>query len=128
MSNSFVMPRRKDRSAEQEYARRCRAFDVKHGFDGPRIRTDQIGQRDTLVETYRRLEREGGPAPGPDGLTSADFSPTESAYLMSILARTMRDGGYRPGARREVPIPKSGGGTRTLRIPSLFDRVVGKAV
>jgi len=43
-------------------------------------------------------------------------------------SRAIRRGDYRPGPARKVPIPKAGGGTRTLSVANLVDRVVGSAL
>jgi Reverse transcriptase (RNA-dependent DNA polymerase) len=75
------------------------------------------------------LDREGGGAPGPDGLTIDVLDGQERWELARVLGATIRTGRYRPGPHREVQIPKGPGrGMRTLRIRNVQDRVVERAI
>jgi hypothetical protein len=75
------------------------------------------------------LAAEGGSAPGPNGLTLDDLDGTERWELARALGAAIRAGRYRPGAHREVAIPKGPGrGMRTLRIRNVEDRVVVRAI
>ena len=93
---------------------------------GPTL--ELVSDHECLIDAYRRLEAEGGHAPGPDGVSYADLGPTEVAIVMREAADAVRRGAYRPGGSRKVPIPKSAGGTRVLTVSNLVDRAVAKAV
>lgn len=88
-----------------------------------------IADRDHLYECYQELRREGGQAPGIDGVTYTHLSNSEAAEIMGGLSRALLDGTYRPHPTREVRIPKPGTDqTRPLRLGTICDRVVGKAL
>jgi retron-type reverse transcriptase len=87
------------------------------------------GDQRNLRVAWDRLVREGGQAPGPNGITYSDV-PREMIWplLRDIKARLL-DGSYRPGPVRLVEIPKSSGeGTRTLSIPNIEDRIVQRGI
>jgi retron-type reverse transcriptase len=79
-----------------------------------------------LLHTYGRVSREGGQAAGLDGLTYKDLSRCEAAGLFRAVSKSVLAGTYRPQPTRPVSIPKASGGTRTLRLPSILDRVVAR--
>lgn len=88
-----------------------------------------VGEHENLLQIFHDLKHRAGQAPGPDGLTYNDLGPREAAALMRSLARTVRDGSYRPSTCRKVRIPKaSGKGFRELRVRNLCDRVVSAAL
>jgi RNA-directed DNA polymerase len=74
------------------------------------------------------VRRTGGAAPGIDGITYACLSRSESAEALRVLSRGLLDGTYRPHPARRVPLPKPGGGHRTLALRNIFDRVVARAL
>jgi hypothetical protein len=61
-------------------------------------------------------------------VTFADLGPREVAEIARHLSLAVRDGKYRPAPTRAVTIPKPAGGTRTLRLPTLWDRIVASAL
>jgi RNA-directed DNA polymerase len=78
---------------------------------------------------YDYLEQNGGPAPGPDGCTYADFSNSEKWQFCRDTRDEIRNGTYEPGPERIRLIPKGPGrGKRCLILQSIFDRVVQRAV
>jgi RNA-directed DNA polymerase len=81
-----------------------------------------------LLEAYDDLRREGGPAPGIDGLTFADYGTSEIAGVLRATWRSIQEGTYRPAPPRIVRKRKRGGGHRTLRLRTIVDRTVGKAL
>ena len=72
-------------------------------------------------EAYRRVKANKGAA-GVDGQSIADFESDLRDNLYKIWNR-MSSGTYFPPPVRAVEIPKSGGGTRILGVPTVADRV-----
>jgi retron-type reverse transcriptase len=75
---------------------------------------------------YTRVVANQG-APGVDGMTVEDLKP----FLAEHWPRIKEDllaGRYRPGPVRGVDIPEPGGGTRTLGIPTVLDRLIQQAM
>ncbi len=85
---------------------------------------DLITSPDNLVEVLKWLRAKKSDASGPDGIRLSQLTNQEIWALMHALSQVLRDGTYRPGQAREVGVPKRKGGTRTIRIRGLFDRIV----
>jgi CRISPR-associated protein Cas1 len=82
-----------------------------------------------LRQAWDYLAIHGGQAPGPDGLRYDDLDDGEVWALLRCLERAILDDTYRPGPDRELEIPKVGKtGTRALRLSSVVDRVVQRAI
>lgn len=82
-----------------------------------------------LCAVYEYMKRNGGQAAGVDGITFSDVSKIERNEILKQISRELMEGTYCPGLTREVPVPKgTTGRTRLLAIPTLFDRVVMKAL
>src|ERR1700693_6303447 len=87
---------------------------------------DKIHREDILRHAYA-LARANAGAPGRDGMT---FARIEAAGLEKWLAGLREDlvaKTYRCDPVRRVAIPKPGGGSRPLGIPTIRDRVVQTA-
>lgn len=82
--------------------------------------------RENLMEAYRRVVRNKGAA-GIDGVTVDELWDHCKAHWSSIR-RQLLEGTYRPSPVREVLIPKPGGGSRTLGIPTVLDRLIQQAL
>ena len=76
---------------------------------------------EALGECYRSLD--GRKAVGADGVTKKRYGEDLEGNLKDLVER-MRRMAYRPGAVREVLIPKPGGRTRALGISNLEDKIV----
>ncbi len=87
-----------------------------------------LSDAEFLIDTYYSLRAVGGHAPGPDGVTYDSIGPTEVAIVLREAAGAVRRGDFRPGPGRKLAIPKTGGGTRTLTIANVVDRVMAAAV
>jgi hypothetical protein len=87
-----------------------------------------VADPECLIATFHAMKAEAGRAPGPDRVTFEGLGPSEAASLLRAVSRAILDGSYGPGPSRKVPIPKPGGGHRTLSIRNLIDRVVSKAI
>ena len=85
-----------------------------------------ISKRD-VWGAYLKVKGNQG-APGVDGQTLADFEKDLAGNLYKIWNR-MSSGSYFPPPVRAVEIPKPhGGGTRTLGVPTVADRVAQTVV
>lgn len=85
-----------------------------------------IIRKDNLNKAYLQVKRNKG-AGGIDGMQVDELLP----YLrdhQSELIRQLREGKYKPNPVRRVEIPKEGGKTRKLGIPTVVDRVVQQAI
>ncbi|MFO0881548.1 MAG: reverse transcriptase domain-containing protein [Gemmataceae bacterium] len=92
------------------------------------IDLEPIVDPENLLLALCELKRSGGAAPGLDGTTFQDLTTRQRGALCRRVSQLIREGNYRPGAAREVRIPKSKGGFRTLKIRNIIDRTVSKAL
>ena len=82
---------------------------------------------DTILEmAWARVKANRG-APGPDGITLAEF-PEWFRPQWSTVRQQLIDGSYRPSPARRVTIDKPDGGTRELGIPNVLDRLIQTAI
>lgn len=79
-----------------------------------------------LNQAYKRVKANGG-APGVDGRSVADLRPWLAEHKEELIG-SLLEGTYMPQPVREVEIPKPGGGTRQLGIPTVVDRLVQQAL
>ena len=80
---------------------------------------------DWMREAYRRTRKDG--AAGIDGQRAEDFARDLDRNLEELLTQA-KSGQYRAPAVRRVHIPKDGGKTRPLGIPTFSDKVLQRAV
>ena len=66
-------------------------------------------------------------APGPDGITLAEF-PEHFRALWPDIEQQLLKGTYQPGAARRKSIPKDDGSARNLAIPNVIDRLIQQAI
>jgi len=78
-----------------------------------------------LREAHRRTRKDG--AVGIDGQTAREYTADLEVNLEDLLAR-LKSGQYRAPAVRRVYIPKGGGKTRPIGIPTFEDKVLQRAV
>ena len=93
------------------------------GEDAPVEGTDLL-ERVLEAGNLRRARHQG--APGVDGMTVDDLG----AYLKThwpTLRAALLEGTYVPQPVRRTDIPKAGGGTRKLGIPTVLDRCIEHA-
>jgi RNA-directed DNA polymerase len=72
-------------------------------------------------EAFRRVKANQGAA-GVDGLSIAEFEANLSGNLYKLWNR-LSSGSYFPPPVRRVNIPKVNGGTRSLGVPTVADRI-----
>ena len=82
--------------------------------------------RENMVRAWKRVKANKGSA-GVDGRTVQDTGEYLKQAWPGIRGRLL-DGSYRPEPVRRVGIPKPGGGTRELGIPTVVDRLVQQAL
>jgi hypothetical protein len=87
---------------------------------------DKVYDPANLAEAWKRVRENKGSA-GIDGLTVAGFEQRQDE-LLDTLHKQLREKTYRHSPVKRVAIPKLGGGTRNLGIPSVRDRVVQQAL
>lgn len=75
----------------------------------------------TVMDAWKRVKAKGG-GPGIDGQTIEDFGENLKDNLYKIWNR-MSSGSYFSPAVKKCEIPKEGGKTRVLGIPTVSDRV-----
>jgi len=77
---------------------------------------------------WDRLDAGGGHAPGVDGLTFADVPRQFVWEVLRDQRDRLRAGNYQPAPVLERRIPKGPDQFRTLELPTVVDRTIGKAV
>jgi len=87
---------------------------------------EAVCERGNLKLAYQRVIENKGAA-GVDGIGVAEFKDHLKQHWPTIKAKLLV-GDYMPQAVRRVDIEKPQGGTRTLGIPTLTDRMVQQAL
>ncbi len=87
---------------------------------------DKVYAGRTLQVAWQRVKSNKGAA-GIDRISIERFEGQAEQYLQE-LQQQLKAGTYQPQAVRRVNIPKAGGGTRPLGIPTVKDRVVQMAI
>jgi len=82
--------------------------------------------RENLVWAWKRVKANAGSA-GVDGLTVRQTQEHLKVHWSRIRSQLL-EGRYRPMPVRRVQIPKPGGGTRELGIPTVTDRLIQQAL
>jgi group II intron reverse transcriptase/maturase len=87
---------------------------------------EKILGRDNMFAALARVEKNNGAA-GVDGMEVKDLRTFLKAEWSGIRDKILA-GSYRPSPARRVEIPKPGGGTRLLGIPTVLDRLIQQAM
>ena len=87
---------------------------------------EKIVDTDNMVKAWNNVRRNAG-APGPDGITVAEF-PDWLTPRWPEIRQQLLDGTYRPAAARRKSIPKPDGSERHLGIPNVLDRLIQQAI
>lgn len=88
---------------------------------------DRVFDTDNLLMSLTKVQESGGDAAGGDGLRPSDLCRRDAAPIFEFLGRTIRAGQYRHEPVRNIHVPKSSGGTRTISIATATDRSVSRA-
>lgn len=87
---------------------------------------DKVSRPEVLKAAWQRVKRNKGAA-GIDRVSIERFDAQAGNYL-DELHHTLKMGQYRPQPVKRLEIPKGGGKTRPLGIPTVKDRVVQAAL
>jgi RNA-directed DNA polymerase len=87
---------------------------------------DKVIASKTLRQAYEQVKHNGGSA-GVDHVKVSEFGKRLEEELTKV-SEQIRLGNYQPQKIKRVEIPKAGGGTRPLGIPTVRDRVVQTAI
>jgi len=87
---------------------------------------EDIWTKEDLHKALKRVERNRG-APGNDGMRVEELRPYLKIHWVEIREAHDKEQ-YRPSPVRRVEIPKPGGGTRLLGIPTTLDRFIQQAI
>ena len=79
-----------------------------------------------VLDAYREIKSNERSA-GVDGLTMANYAKDLPGNIYKLWNR-LTSGSYFPGLTREKSIPKKSGGTRSLGIANVEDRVAQQVV
>jgi len=99
------------------------------GEDAPVVRgnlMESVVEKGNLIAALRKVERNGG-SPGIDGMTVEELRDYLRVHWPEIKGELLR-GTYKPKPVKRVEIPKPGGGTRCLGIPTALDRFIQQAI
>jgi RNA-directed DNA polymerase len=86
-----------------------------------------VCKMETLCEAYKLAKRNNG-APGVDGVTFEQVEAEGVQCFLEQIQKELVQRTYHPVRVRKVGIPKEGGKTRILSIPTIRDRVVQGAL
>ena len=86
-----------------------------------------VCKMETLCEAYKLAKQNNG-APGVDGVTFEQVEAEGVQCFLEQIQKELVQRTYRPARVRKVGIPKEGGKTRILSIPTIRDRVVQGAL
>jgi RNA-directed DNA polymerase len=89
-----------------------------------------VSHPDYLLVAWEHVARnKGARTAGIDGVTVRGIAQRgEIGVFLAGIAASLRDGTYRPSPVRRVLIPKPGGKSRPLGIPTVADRVVQQSL
>ncbi len=87
---------------------------------------ERVVDYDNMVKAYKKVKSNGG-SPGVDGMTVQELGPYLREHWPEVR-ETLLAGTYEPQPVKRVNIPKPGGGTRKLGVPTALDRLIQQAV
>jgi RNA-directed DNA polymerase len=87
---------------------------------------EEVLERGNLQTALKRVIRNGG-SPGVDSMT-VDALPGYLREHWKSIKSALFSGDYRPAPVKRVEIPKAGGGTRKLGVPTALDRFLQQAL
>lgn len=91
-----------------------------------RVAMEAVVSRENMLLALRAVERNQGAA-GVDGMATGQLRGHLRQHWEQIKEQLLA-GSYQPHLVRRVDIPKPGGGTRMLGIPTVMDRLIQQAM
>ena len=125
---SEVLPYWRRRQQQRRQRETRQRWGVYQPQPGQQPEFSRIIHPENLLLAFDKLRSEGGAAPGGDGLTYDNFGRAEIAAALRIVSKSLMVFSYRPYPARLVLIPKSNKRFRELRLATIIDRVVAKAL
>lgn len=90
------------------------------------VMTEEVVRRENLIRALKRVCANKG-SPGVDGMTVEELKGYLKIHWPDIRGKLLQ-GEYKPQPVKQVLLPKKGGGTRTLGIPTVLDRFIQQAL
>ena len=118
----LALKRRGEAPTEQRSGEASTTSRGSERSEGDRLLMEQVVGRANALAALKRVKRNKG-GPGVDGMTVEELTPYRVAHWADIREHLLA-GLYRPQAVKRQDIPKPGGGTRTLGIPTVLDRFI----
>ena len=87
---------------------------------------EMICERENMLKALKRVESNKG-APGVDGMKTTQLRGYMRRHWEKIKADLLA-GTHKPFPVRRAEIPKEGGGSRLLGIPTVIDRLIQQAM
>jgi RNA-directed DNA polymerase len=87
---------------------------------------EEVVRRENLIRALKRVCANKG-SPGIDGMTVDELKGYLKIHWPDIREQLLQ-GEYKPQPVKQVLLPKSGGGTRVLGIPTVIDRFIQQAL
>jgi len=87
---------------------------------------EEVVRKETLLSALKRVRANKG-SPGVDGMTVEELPGYVKEHWPRIRKELLR-GDYIPQPVKRVTIPKPGGGTRELGVPTTLDRFIQQAI
>jgi len=87
---------------------------------------EEVVRRENLIKALKRVCANKG-SPGIDGMTVDELKGYLKTHWPDIRGKLLQ-GEYKPQPVKQVLLPKSGGGTRKLGIPTVLDRFIQQAL
>jgi RNA-directed DNA polymerase len=87
---------------------------------------EDVLDRENLFLALQRVEQNKG-CPGIDNLSTAEMKEYLKSNWLEIKAHLLA-GSYKPQPVKRINIPKPNGGTRSLGIPTVIDRLIQQAI
>jgi RNA-directed DNA polymerase len=96
----------------------------RHSLDS--VTVAQVVQEDNMLKAWKQVKANKG-VPGIDNMTIEEFPEYVFKHWEEIKTALL-EGTYIPSPVKRVEIPKDGGGTRPLGIPTVLDRLIQQAI
>ena len=117
-----------DRGEAPKAKRSVEAPTATHGTEGSGASglMERVCERANLLAALKRVRKNKGSA-GTDGMTVEELAEHLKTHWPALREQLLM-GTYQPSPVRKQAIPKNGGGTRELGIPTVVDRFIQQAI